>query len=174
MMYRRILGPWGRTYALALAAALVGAVGTADGASTRKGVAAARKAAAPPAKGTVKVVSIPIAEECPADDEAAKAGFRAFLDPETGELRAPTPEEEAAFSRLIASQTVLRAEPAQKVSVGPNGELIYFLGEEGMVDMIAHTDADGKTVVSCVSHPETGKTLARPAPKKSAGAKEEK
>ena len=172
-MYRRILGSWGRISALALAAALVGAVGTADGPPTRKGVAPARKAVSPPAKATVKVVSIPIAEECPADDEAALAGFRAFLDPETGELRAPTPEEEAAFSRLIASQTILRAEPAQKVTVGPNGELIYYLGEEGMVDMIAHTDGD-KTVVSCVTRPETARALARPAPKKRAVTKEEK
>ena len=172
-MYRRILGPWGRISALALAAALVGAVGTADGASPRKGAAAARKAA--PAKATVKVISIPIAEECPADDQAAaKAGVRAFLDPETGELRAPTPEEEAAFSRLIASQTILRDEPARKASVGPNGELIYYLGEEGMVDTVVRIDEDGEDVVSCVSRPETARVLARPAPKKRAAAKEEK
>ena len=172
-MYRRILGPWGRISALTLAAALVGAVGTADGASPRKGAAAARKAA--PAKATVKVISIPIAEECPADDQAAaKAGVRAFLDPETGELRAPTSEEEAAFSRLIASQSILRDEPARKASVGPNGELIYYLGEEGMVDTVVRIDADGKDVVSCVPRSETAKVLASPAPKKSAAAKEEK
>ncbi|HSP93701.1 MAG TPA: hypothetical protein VLU06_04055, partial [Thermoanaerobaculia bacterium] len=32
---------------------------------------------------------------CPADDGVARAGLRAFIDPQTGQLRAPTPEEAA-------------------------------------------------------------------------------
>lgn len=171
MIHRRISSPWGRIAMLALASAL------AFGSAASLAEAAAPKKAAPaPAKSTVQVISVPVSEECPADDEAAMAGVRAFLDPETGELRAPTPEEAAAFSRVIASQTLLRAEPAQKVTVGPNGELVYYLGEEGMVDLIARTDGDGNAVVLCSPRSETPKALTKPLPasKKKADAKERK
>jgi hypothetical protein len=37
-----------------------------------------------------------VGPECPAEESVGQGGFRAFIDPETGELREGTPEEQRA------------------------------------------------------------------------------
>ncbi len=44
----------------------------------------------PPRGRIVRVISMPLQEECPADDNESMNAVRAFIDPATGELRAPT------------------------------------------------------------------------------------
>src|SRR6266511_215514 len=57
---------------------------------------------------------------CPADDRFARAGFRAFIDPQTGQLRPPTPEEAQALSRAARAEFAQPAESLQAV-VHPDG-----------------------------------------------------
>ncbi len=126
------------------------------------------------AAAEVRVVSIPL-QECPADDNESTNAMKAFIDPATGELRAPTPEEAAALARAIGPRAERRAQAARQVMVQPNGIQYYELGEEGMVDAVVRIDADGKPVFLCTPRSETPKALTRPlAPKKSEAAKEEK
>ena len=135
---------------------------------------AAAPVAAPAPRVNVRVVSIPL-QECPADDNESVNALRAFIDPATGELRAPTPEEEAALARAIAPRAVRRAQAAREVAVSASGNLLYELGEEGMQDVVVRTGADGKLVFLCTPRSETPKALTRPlAPKKSEAAKEER
>jgi hypothetical protein len=135
---------------------------------------AAASAAAPAPRAEVRVISIPL-QECPADDNEAMNAVKAFIDPATGELRAPTPEEEAALARAIAPKAARQAQAAREVMVRPNGSLFYELGEDGMVDVVARTGPDGKPVFFCTPRSETPKALKRPlAPNRNDAAKEEK
>ena len=118
---------------------------------------------------------MPLQEECPADDNEAMNAVKAFIDPATGELRAPTPEEEAALARAIAPKAVRQAQAAREFTVSANGGVHYYLGEEGMVDVVVRTGADGKPVFLCTPRSETPRALTRPlAPKKNEAAREEK
>ena len=139
--------------------------------------------AKPPAKKTaasvaaprveVRVISIPL-QECPADDNEGMNAVKAFIDPATGELRAPTAEEAAELARAIAPRA-RRAQAAREVMVSASGIQYYELGEEGMQDVVVRTGADGKPVFLCTPRSETPGALARPlAPKKSEAAREEK
>lgn len=167
---------WGLRFALGLAAACV--LGLSSVAQAADGPSS-RKAAAPSGKkvqlAKVRIISVPLPEECPADDNEPMSGMRAFVDPKTGELRPPTPEEGAALSRAIAGEGRFRAQAVKEAQVGVNGGVNYYLGDEGMVDVIAHIGSDGKAVFACSNRAETPKVLARPpAPKKNDAAKEEK
>ena len=138
----------------------------------------AKKAAAPVAspapRADVRVISIPL-QECPADDNEGMNAMKAFIDPATGELRAPTAEEAAELARAIAPRAVRRAQAAREVTVSASGNLLYELGEEGMQDVVVRTGSDGKPVFLCTPRSETPRALTRPlAPKKSEAAKEEK
>ena len=142
-----------------------------------------KKAAAPDAAPTtalapqvdVRVVSIPLQEECPADDNEGMNAVRAFIDPATGELRAPTAEEAAELARAIAPRAVRRAQAAREVAVLPNGIQYYEVGEEAMQDVVVRTGSDGKPVFLCTPRSETPRALTHPvAPKKNEAAKEEK
>lgn len=168
---------WMSTGPLAIAAALVAAT------PSRAAQDAPFTPAKPPAKKTaatvaaprveVRVISIPL-QECPADDNEGMSAVKAFIDPATGELRAPTPEEEAALARAIGPR-VRRAEAARTPLVTADGIVSYELGEDGMMDVVVRTGADGKPVFLCTPRSETPKALTRPlAPKKSEAAKEEK
>lgn len=122
----------------------------------------------------VRVISIPL-QECPADDNEGMNAVKAFIDPATGELRAPTEEEAAALALAIAPRAGRQALAAREVLVSPEGIVSYELGEEGMQDVVVRTGADGKPVFLCTPRSETPKALTRPlAQKKSEAAKEEK
>lgn len=122
----------------------------------------------------VRVISVPL-QECPADDNEGMNAVKAFIDPATGELRAPTAEEAAELARAIAPRAARRAQAAREVTVSASGNLLYELGEEGMVDVVVRTGPDGRLVFLCTPRSETPMALTRPlAPKKSEAAKEEK
>jgi hypothetical protein len=126
-------------------------------------------------RAIVRVVSVPARTECPADDIGAMNAVKAFIDPATGTLRAPTPEEEAALARAMAPRAERRAQAARQILVSASGIMSYDLGEEGMVDIVVRTGPDGKPVILCTPRSETAKALTRPlAPQKVEAAGEEK
>ncbi len=132
----------------------------------------AESVAAVPSRVNVRVVSIP--QECPADDNEAMSAVKAFIDPVTGELRAPTPAEQAALSRAIAPGAARQAQAARVPVVRANGILSFEVGEEGMQDLVVRTGADGKPVFLCTPRSETPKALTRPLAPKSGAANEER
>src|SRR5215813_8040791 len=124
-------------FTLGLAAACVLALSSsAQGSDDRP----LRKAAAPSggndASVKVRVVSIPLEEECPADDNEAMTAVRAFIDPETGELRAPTAEDVAALERAMAPRAARRAQVEKAPIVSADGLLILEAGEDLMQDVV--------------------------------------
>lgn len=136
---------------------------------------AAAGGTAPAPRAIVRVVSVPLQAECPADDNEAMNAVKAFIDPATGELRAPTQEEEAALARAIAPRAARHALAEREVFVGRDGTMSYVLGEDGMEDVVVRTSPDGKAVFLCTPRSETPRALTRPlTPKKNEAAKEEK
>jgi hypothetical protein len=108
----------------------------------------------------VTVISIP--GECPADDNPPMTAMKAFIDPQTGELRPGTPEEEAELARVISGQRGLRTEATREAMVREDGSVILELGEDSMEDLVVRVLPDGKPVFLCVPRPETVKAFTRP------------
>ena len=167
--------PWVLHFGLASAVAGVlafsGVAQAEDGAACHKAPAPSAKAAA---LAKVRVISIPL-QECPADDNEGMNAVRAFIDPETGQLRAPTAEEQAALGRAIAGTSGIRAEAAREATVSATGNMIFDIGEAGMQDVVVRTGADGKLTFVCSPRSQTPLALTRPlAPNKNEAPKEEK
>ncbi len=94
---------------------------------------------------------------------AASSGVRAFKDPETGRLRAATPEELVA----IAEEAPALSEQPVAVFRHSSGALVAEVGESAMTYSVARKAAGGRLDLQCVAGPEEArKTLgAAVAPK---------
>lgn len=85
----------------------------------------------------------------PAVDVPAGAARRAFLDPQTGQLRQPTPEEAA---RLGAETRAARkrALAELEVVVHPDGSKSVDLKDAFLVDLVARRNPDGSLSIQCL------------------------
>lgn len=110
---------------------------------------------------------------CPADDRVGGAGLRAFIDPQTGQLRQPTPEELAALA-LEAREEFARAVDSLEAVVHPDGTVSVDLKGLFMQSVIAVQNPDGSVSIRCVPNLETAVPLAAPASPKPAPVLEEK
>lgn len=99
----------------------------------------------------------PVASEQPA---TTASEVRAYLDPETGELRAPTAEEARQLSNSATTATRLSpransvataATNEEQLIYGPGNTVGLVLGEESMVFQMAQVDADGNLIQQCVT-----------------------
>jgi hypothetical protein len=128
----------------------------AKAAETRSGAAAARPVSSP---------------ACPADDGVGRAGLRAFIDPQTGQLREPTPEEAAELAAAVHAAR-LQALSELEVVVHPDGMKSVDLKDAFMIDLVARRNPDGSFSIGClppgVSEPPS------PAPRPSAPVLEER
>ena len=103
--------------------------------------------------------------QAPSAEAAGQAGMRAFIDPATGQLRQPTPEEAAALHRFVLRALTIPT-TAQVVSY-PNGMLSALLGDEYMNDVVVRKNPDGTLSWVCVPRPLSESVLNTPAPPKS-------
>jgi hypothetical protein len=109
---------------------------------------------------------------CPADDAVARAGLRAFIDPQTGQLRAPTPEEAAKLAAAVHAarlQTLSKLE----VVVHPDGMKSVDLKDAFLIDLVARRNPDGSLSIGCLP-PGTTPGTPPPAPRPAAPALEER
>lgn len=86
---------------------------------------------------------------------AADLGLRVATDPETGQLRAPTAEENAALDAAAASQRKAAGRTAQRAAAPvptllANGTMMVELGEDSMMYSVARVNAQGKLERACV------------------------
>src|SRR5262245_27596722 len=132
----------------------------------------ASKASAPSIMEFPNVTVISIPGECPADDHAGMVSMRAFIDPQTGELRHGTPEEEAELAQAIRSTRHLQTESVREVMVSDDGALTIVLDDDSLQDVVVRVGSDGKPAFLCVPASETLKAMTAPvAPKASAEEK---
>ncbi len=141
--------------ALAVVTAALVLAGAAQACGLDKGKAAA--VPAQPANATAEQA----ASRSPSP-AAAPEGMRAFVAPETGQLRGPTPEEAAALTRFIASALAIPS--LAQVGQHANGAVSVELGDEFMNDVVVHRNPDGTLSWACVPHPRSRSVLDAPAP----------
>ena len=100
---------------------------------------------------------------CPADDSVAGPGLRAFLDPETGQLREPTPEEAQALSAATRARIAREIESLEAI-VHPDGMVSMEL--KGLFDqhLVVVRAPDGSLSTRCVEAAEAPAALLAPPP----------
>lgn len=134
--------------------------------------------AAPAANGVmtfpnVKVESAPMTQAASSTPRAkpGKAGFTAFIDPATGKLTSPTPEQAAELARAAAAAKPSAANAQNRLSsVAPQAQPIYpaqggvgmALDDLQMSYAVARKDGQGKVATDCIP----GTDLARWSSKK--------
>lgn len=120
---------------------------------TRAGEPRSGSAAALPAADTA----------CPADDAVGRAGLRAFIDPQTGQLRQPTPEEAA---QLAAADHAARLQALSEleVVVHPDGMKSVDLKDAFMIDLVARRNPDGSLSIGCLPPGVSGPPSPAPRP----------
>lgn len=95
-------------------------------------------------------------EDCPASDVPtpvrATARVRAFVDPATGKLREPTPDELRALAEARLKSRATQAPPVFEVVTYPDGMKMVDLGEAFLFDVRIETLPDGSTTTTCVPH----------------------
>ncbi len=101
----------------------------------------------------------PSTGDCPAIDEPsfiASARVRAFVDPATGQLRAPSEEElkQLALERLRSAAPA----PGFEMVVHPDGMKSVDLKDAFLFDVVLETGPDGSTAMRCV--PRAGRISA--------------
>jgi len=103
-----------------------------------------------------------VGPECPAEG-LGQAGFRAFIDLRTGELREPTVEEALALAAGTRSESLQPVEILEAV-VHPDGMISVDLKGHFMQNLVAVRNPDGSLSMGC--GPDTGKpaVVSKPAP----------
>ena len=99
------------------------------------------------------VVAVPAQAEEPATEETASAiqfaGMQLHLDPETGEMRAPSAEEARQLSKVM-HQRFGRHLVTRAPSPNKNGDLQVVLGLEHFNFTVLTVNADGEPVTHCL------------------------
>ncbi|KFI06482.1 hypothetical protein JN27_16090 [Massilia sp. BSC265] len=80
----------------------------------------------------------------------SRQGMVVVRDADTGELRAPTPDEARALHPRTNASAAGAAAPAPKLVTGPGGRRSVQLGERHMVYSVVTRGADGKLDEQCV------------------------
>jgi hypothetical protein len=136
---------------LATLVALLGA-GAAGAADTASPVASKDSLMTFP---NVRVVNAPQLATTPAP-QAPQAGLRAYIDPATGQLRQPTPEELLAESQAGQLAKALRQQSVQQGTefVTPSGAIGIQLDESSMAYSVVRKAEGGELAEFCVVGPE--------------------
>lgn len=111
---------------------------------------AAQKTSKTRSKAKKPVVAAPavVGPECPAQETFGQSGFRAFIDPETGELREGTPEEQRALSAAARAESSNAAEIPEMV-VYPDGMVVVDLKGQFMQSVTMVRNPDGSLSTRC-------------------------
>ena len=101
-----------------------------------------------------------VGPECPAENTSGQGGFRAFIDPETGELREGTPEEQQALSAGARAESSNAAEIPEMV-VYPDGMVVVDLKGQFMQSVTVVRNPDGSLSTRCGPKPAAAPKPAR-------------
>ena len=101
-----------------------------------------------------------VGPECPAEESVGQGGFRAFIDPETGELREGTPEEQRALSARARAESSNVAESPEIVAY-PDGMVVVDLKGNFMQSVTMVRNPDGSLSMRCGPEPAAAPKPAR-------------
>lgn len=114
--------------------------------------------------------SAPEATTAAAPQAPQRAGMLVAIDPETGALVPPTPEQSR---ELTAAAGVTVAPAPVRTFVLPDGTVGALLDESLHHYSIVHLDADGSLHPACLQGDATASPLPQPSTRKAAAAPEE-
>jgi hypothetical protein len=103
-----------------------------------------------------------VGPECPAGETVGQAGFRAFIDPQTGELREPTPEEVRALAGRAREESLQPVESLEAV-VHPDGMISVDLKGLFMQSLVVVRNPDGLLSARCGPGTEKPVPVSKPA-----------
>jgi hypothetical protein len=133
------------------------------------------------------LVGVALAAEQPASEDAPKAqieqpklppqaaknssvpitygGLRVFIDPQTGRIQAPTPEQEQELAEAVRRFMSMRAAPrsAPQQFTPPGGGIAIEVSEELYTETTARISPDGKLVLNCAPKEAAEKLVNTPA-----------
>ena len=89
--------------------------------------------------------------------------MRAFIDPQTRQLREPTPQEAQALSQN-AGEAFARAVESLEAVVHPDGTISLDLKDLFNQEIVAVKNIDGSVSMRCVPDSEKSLALTKPAP----------
>jgi hypothetical protein len=94
--------------------------------------------------------------------EGNHGAMRVYIDPKTGELRAPTPQEKT--SPPVPSDTTKAARPPTepKAVIHPDGTISMTLGADHMKQKRVHVCADGSLAARCIDTPNSNPSTTAP------------
>jgi hypothetical protein len=96
-------------------------------------------------------------------DPAGAAGMRAAIDPETGQLGMPTPEQQVVLEKALADVLPPAAEPVLRRQA--DGSLLVDLNGHGINYHVARRGPDGGLRLDCVeSEAKVQRVLQSPPP----------
>jgi hypothetical protein len=101
-----------------------------------------------------------VGPECPAEESVGQGGFRAFIDPVTGELREGTPEEQRALSAGARAESSSAAESPEIVAY-PDGMVVVDLKGQFMQSVTMVRNPDGTLSMHCGPGPSAAPKPAR-------------
>lgn len=88
---------------------------------------------------------------------ASQAGMRVYVDPQTGQLREPTPEETAALDAAIQADGRLRTLEGPQRITGVGGVVGFRLDESFNSYSVASVNPDGSVSLDCVTGEKAAK-----------------
>jgi len=94
-----------------------------------------------------------------ADTKVTVAGVKVAIDPKTGRLRPPTPEESRALGEALRQRFTTPSQPLQAIQA-ENGALALELPEEFDETAIFRTYDDGTQAIECMSAAEAATIIA--------------
>ncbi len=96
--------------------------------------------------------------------EGSHRAMRVFIDPQTGQLRAPTPQEKTSPPTPSADTTkAARTQMEPKAVIRPDGTILIPLGDEHMKHKIVHVCPDGSLATRCDDTPESNPSTTPPS-----------
>ena len=94
-----------------------------------------------------------------ADTHVTVGGVKVAIDPKTGRLRPPTPEESRALGEALRQRFTTPSQPLQAIQA-ENGALALELPEEFDETAIFRTYDDGTEAIECMSASEAAGIIA--------------
>jgi hypothetical protein len=88
------------------------------------------------------------------------AGMQVAIDPKTGRLRPPTPEESRALAQALRQQFTTPSQPLQVIQA-ENGALAVELPEEFMETAVFRIHEDGTQTIDCMSAAEAERLMSQ-------------
>ncbi len=90
------------------------------------------------------------------------AGMQVAVDPKTGRLRPPTPEQSRALAQALRQQFRTPSTPLEVIQA-ENGALAVELPEDFMETILLRTHEDGTESIDCMSATEAARIIAESA-----------